>query len=41
VARHTEEGLAFVSTALTDGPREAVRRRDQPFADYAQRSSTS
>ena len=37
VARHTEEGAAFVETAVAEGPMEAVRRRDQPFGDYGRR----
>jgi enoyl-CoA hydratase len=32
VARHTKEGYAFAATAAEEGWREAVRRRDQPFA---------
>lgn len=34
VARHTEEGDDFVALAREIGFREAVRRRDEPFADY-------
>jgi enoyl-CoA hydratase len=33
VARHTREGYAFQQHALTDGFREAVRARDEPFGD--------
>ena len=40
VARHTREGLDFVGVALGEGPMEAVRRRDEPFGDYAQRRRT-
>src|SRR4051794_7004290 len=34
VARHTEEGHAFVRRAAESGFREAVRERDEPFGDY-------
>jgi len=34
VARHTQEGLDFVSRAGKVGFREAVRERDDPFGDY-------
>lgn len=34
VARHTEEGLAFVTRAGEVGWRQAVRERDEPFGDY-------
>ncbi|MHB8671449.1 MAG: crotonase/enoyl-CoA hydratase family protein [Acidimicrobiales bacterium] len=37
IARHTQEGVDFVELALAAGPMEAVRRRDEPFGDYAQR----
>ena len=37
VARHTQEGLDFVSRARTVGWREAVRERDRPFGDYGER----
>ncbi len=37
VARHTEEGLAFVARAQEVGWREAVRERDRPFGDYGER----
>ena len=33
VARHTREGYAFQQHAMTDGFREAVRARDEPFGD--------
>jgi enoyl-CoA hydratase len=34
VARHTEEGHAFVRRATEAGFKEAVRERDEPFGDY-------
>jgi enoyl-CoA hydratase len=34
VARHTQEGLDFVTRAGKVGFREAVRERDDPFGDY-------
>jgi enoyl-CoA hydratase len=34
IARHTEEGHAFVRRAAESGFREAVRRRDEPFGDH-------
>jgi enoyl-CoA hydratase len=34
VARHTREGYAFQRLAATEGFREAVRSRDQPFGDH-------
>jgi enoyl-CoA hydratase len=34
IARHTQEGLDFVSRAQEIGFREAVRERDDPFGDY-------
>jgi enoyl-CoA hydratase len=34
VARHTQEGLNFVRRAQETGFRQAVRERDEPFADY-------
>jgi enoyl-CoA hydratase len=37
IARHTQEGLDFVSEAQEIGFREAVRRRDDPFGDYGSR----
>lgn len=33
IARHTPEGYAFQTLAATEGWREAVRRRDEPFAE--------
>ena len=33
IARHTEEGYAFQQLAATAGFKEAVRRRDEPFAE--------
>jgi enoyl-CoA hydratase len=37
VARHTQEGLDFVGRAESVGFRQAVRERDDPFADYGSR----
>jgi enoyl-CoA hydratase len=34
VARHTEEGHAFVRKAAESGFKEAVRERDEPFGDF-------
>lgn len=34
IARHTEEGHAFVRRATEDGFKEAVRERDEPFGDH-------
>jgi enoyl-CoA hydratase len=34
IARHTEEGHAFVRCAAESGFREAVRERDEPFGDH-------
>jgi enoyl-CoA hydratase/carnithine racemase len=34
IARHTEEGHAFVSRAAEAGFKEAVRERDEPFGDF-------
>ncbi len=34
IARHTQEGLDFVSRAADAGFRQAVRERDDPFGDY-------
>jgi enoyl-CoA hydratase len=34
IARHTEEGHAFVRRAAEAGFREAVRERDEPFGDH-------
>jgi enoyl-CoA hydratase len=34
VARHTEEGHAFVRRAAEGGFKEAVRERDEPFGDF-------
>jgi enoyl-CoA hydratase len=34
IARHTEEGHAFVRRATESGFREAVRERDEPFGDH-------
>ncbi len=37
VARHTQEGLDFVTRAMQVGFRDAVRERDDPFGDYGSR----
>ncbi|HVF53378.1 MAG TPA: crotonase/enoyl-CoA hydratase family protein [Actinomycetota bacterium] len=37
IARHTQEGLDFVSRAEDVGFRQAVRERDDPFGDYGSR----
>lgn len=37
VARHTQEGLDFVTRTQEVGWRQAVRDRDQPFGDYGER----
>jgi enoyl-CoA hydratase/carnithine racemase len=37
IARHTQEGLDFVSRAGEAGFRQAVRERDDPFGDYGSR----
>ena len=37
IARHTQEGLDFVSRAQQVGIRQAVRERDDPFGDYGSR----
>ncbi len=37
IARHTQEGLDFVSRAQEAGFRRAVRDRDDPFGDYGSR----
>ena len=37
IARHTQEGLDFVSRANGVGFRQAVRERDDPFGDYGSR----
>ncbi|HEU5063974.1 MAG TPA: enoyl-CoA hydratase-related protein [Solirubrobacterales bacterium] len=34
IARHTEEGHAFVRRASESGFREAVRERDEPYGDH-------
>lgn len=34
IARHTQEGLDFVTRSQEIGIREAVRERDDPFGDY-------
>ena len=37
IARHTPEGIAWRDSAMKDGFRDAVRRRDAPFGDYGER----
>jgi enoyl-CoA hydratase len=37
VARHTQEGLDFVTRAQEVGWRDAARERDAPFGDYGER----
>ena len=37
IARHTQEGLDFVTRAQEIGWRDAVRERDRPFGDYGER----
>ena len=37
IARHTEEGHAFVRRAASEGFREAVRERDEPYGDHGMR----
>ena len=37
IARHTQEGLDFVTRAQEVGFRQAVRERDDPFQDYGSR----
>lgn len=37
IARHTQEGLDFVSRAQDAGFRQAVAERDDPFGDYGSR----
>ena len=37
IARHTPEGIAWRDMAMTEGFREAVRRRDAPWGDYGER----
>lgn len=39
IARHTQEGLDFVSRSREIGIREAVRERDDPFGDYGSKRS--
>ncbi len=38
IARHTPEGIAWRDAAMRDGFRDAVRKRDAPWADYGERS---
>ena len=37
IARHTQEGLDFVTRSREIGIRETVRERDEPFGDYGSR----
>jgi enoyl-CoA hydratase len=37
IARHTPEGIAWRDLAMREGFREAVRQRDEPWADYTAR----
>ena len=37
IARHTQEGLDFVTRSQEAGFRQAVRERDDPFGDYGSR----
>ena len=39
MTRHTSEGHAFVRTAATEGWKEAVRQRDEPFGDHGLRGT--
>jgi enoyl-CoA hydratase len=39
IARHTQEGLDFVTRAQEVGWRQAVRERDRPFSDYGERTT--
>jgi enoyl-CoA hydratase len=38
IARHTPEGIEWRDMAMKGGFREAVRRRDTPWADYGERA---
>ena len=38
IARHTQEGLDFITRSQEIGIRDAVRERDDPFGDYGSRS---
>lgn len=40
IARHTQEGLDFVTRSQEIGIREAVRERDDPFGDYGSRKES-
>ena len=40
IARHTQEGLDFVTRSQEIGIREAVRERDDPFGDYGSRKKS-
>ncbi|OHU80851.1 crotonase/enoyl-CoA hydratase family protein [Mycobacteroides chelonae] len=37
ISRHTAEAHAFTFDAMTNGYRQAVRHRDEPFGDYGRR----
>jgi len=41
VARHTQEGLDFVTRAQEVGWRQVVRERDEPFGDYGSRPNNT
>jgi enoyl-CoA hydratase len=41
IARHTQEGLDFITRAEAVGFRQAVRERDDPFGDYGSRRRQS
>jgi enoyl-CoA hydratase len=34
ITRHTKEGYAFQALAMSEGFKEAVRQRDEPFGDF-------
>lgn len=40
IARHTQEGLDFVTRSQEIGIRDAVRERDDPFGDYGSRKKS-
>lgn len=37
ISRHTPEAHAFTADAITNGYRQAVRHRDEPFGDYGRK----
>ncbi len=41
IARHTPEAHEFTRKAATDGFREAVRERDEPFGDFGLGGATA